>query len=110
MDTFLPGAALYANLAALKSLWGPIAVVVFVVAPAVSRTARARWAALSRGEPVLIAIAAIPLVWLELLSNHSQIHAAFTHLNFAVAGFLSLLVFTGAAFKGTDWEAWRVTH
>ncbi len=94
VDGYTPGAALWANIAALKSLWGPVAALAFIVAPLSTRTRRQRVVALVRGDPALVAIVAAPLVWLEILSNHSQIHAAFTHLNFAplfvIAGAVAL--------------------
>ncbi len=95
IDTFLPGAALYKNFAALKTLWGAVAVIVFVIAPLITAKRRSAWAALWRDGRIFVAIALIPILWLEALSNHSQIHAAFTHLNFAPAAILACLVLTG---------------
>lgn len=94
VDSFAPGAALWANFAALKSLWGPVAALAFIAAPLSTRSRRQRVFALVRTDPALAAIVAAPLVWMEALSNHSQIHAAFTQLNFAplfiVAGAIAI--------------------
>ncbi len=92
VDTFLPGAALYENLAALKTIWAPVAVIAFIILPAATKARRARWAALVRERSVLLAIAAAPLLWIEVFSNHTQIHAAFTQINFAPAFVLAGLV------------------
>ncbi|MCA8889783.1 MAG: hypothetical protein KDA46_13190, partial [Parvularculaceae bacterium] len=53
VDGFIPGAALAANLAALKSVWGPVAVIGFFILPFVTRDRRARWAALLQERPVM---------------------------------------------------------
>lgn len=96
VDSFIPGAALYENIAAMKSFWGPVAVLCFLILPFSTRERRRRWAALRRGRGVLLAIAAAPLLWLEVFSNHSQIHAAFTQINFAPFFMLGALVLAGA--------------
>ncbi len=92
VDGFMPGAALAQNIAALKSVWAPIAVIAFFILPFATRARRARWAALVQSRSVMIAIAAAPLLWLEVFSNHSQIHAAFTQINFAPYFILAGLV------------------
>ena len=83
IDGFLPGSAIYANATALKVFWGPVALALFVIAPFATQRRRARWRHLWEHGRVFLCIAAIPVIWLEVMSNHSQIHAAFTHLNFA---------------------------
>lgn len=95
IDSFLPGMALYKNLASLKTLWGPATIIMFVVAPLLSARGRQGFITVWRDQKILVVIAAVPLLWLELLSNHSQIHAAFTHLNFAPALMLSSLCLLG---------------
>ena len=92
VDSFLPGIAIYENFAALKTLWAPIAILVFLVSPFATVQRRRRWIDLWRGNRVILFIAAIPLLWLEALSNHSQIHAAFTQMNFAPFFLLAGLV------------------
>lgn len=96
VDSFIPGAALYANLAAMKSLWAPVALIAFVVLPLATKARRARWAALFRGRSVLLGVAAAPLVWMEVFSNHTQIHAAFTQINYAPAFILAAMVLAGS--------------
>ena len=110
VETFFPGAAIYENVAALKTFWGPVAILLFIVIPLLKADARTRWADLWKRGRVFIAIAAIPIVWLEALSNHSQIHAAFTHLNFAVAALLSMFVFVGASVTGTGSATLHAAH
>ncbi len=83
IDTFLPGAAILANLSALKSVWLAIALVLYGVGPAARAPTRAAIVGLVRRAPVFLLVVVAPLLWMETLSNHSQIHAAFTHLNFA---------------------------
>ncbi|MEZ5895310.1 MAG: hypothetical protein R3C40_10590 [Parvularculaceae bacterium] len=92
VDGFIPGAALVANIASLKSVWGPVAVIAFFILPFVTRDRRASWAGLFQERSVVLAIAAAPLLWLEVFSNHSQIHAAFTQINFAPYFILAGLV------------------
>jgi hypothetical protein len=95
VDSFIPGVALYKNLAALKSVWAPIAVIGFFILPFATAARRARWATLARDKSVLLGIATVPLVWIEVFSNHTQIHAAFTQINFAPAFVLAGLVLAG---------------
>ncbi len=95
IETFLPGAAVYENIAALKAFWGPVAIILFIILPAATPARRARWVRIWREGRVFLAVAAIPVAWLEILSNHSQIHAAFTHLNFAPAAIVALIVLAG---------------
>lgn len=92
VDSYLPGTAIYANFAAMKSFWGPIAVIAFVILPFATRERRTRGAALFRERSALLVIAVGPLFWLEIFSNHTQIHAAFTQINFAPAFMLGALV------------------
>lgn len=97
VDSFIPGVALYKNLAALKSVWAPIAIVAFFILPVATKARRARWAALVREKSVLLGIAAAPLLWIEIFSNHTQIHAAFTQINYAPAFILAALVLADAS-------------
>jgi len=94
VETFLPGAAIYQNFAALKTIWGVVAILLFIVGSLWSKQRRLAWVRLWREGGIFIAIATIPLLWLEVMSNHSQIHAAFTHLNFAPAAILACMVLT----------------
>lgn len=96
IDSLIPGMALYQNFAAMKSFWAPVAIICFIVLPFATKARRARWAALLRERTLLLAIAAAPLVWLELFTNHSQIHAAFTQINYAPAFVLAALVIVGS--------------
>lgn len=96
VDSFVPGAALYENIAAMKSFWGPVAVIVFIILPFAAKARRARWAALAKERSVLLGIAAAPLLWLEVFTNHTQIHAAFTQINYAPAFILAALVLAGS--------------
>lgn len=92
VDSFTPGMAIYENFAAMKTFWGPVAVIAFVILPFATRARRARWTGLVRERSVLIGVAVAPILWLEVFSNHTQIHAAFTQINFAPAFLLSGLV------------------
>ncbi len=92
VDSFIPGVALYENFTSLKSFWGPVAFILFLALPVATKARRARWRALWRNAPVFFMLAVAPLVWMEALSNHTQIHAAFTHLNFAPAFVIASLV------------------
>ena len=92
VESFFPGMAIYENFAAMKTFWGLVAVIAFVILPFATRARRARWAALVRERSVLIGVAAAPILWLEIFSNHTQIHAAFTQINFATAFMLAGLV------------------
>ena len=74
-----PGAAILENLEAFKALWGPLALVVFIVAPLARKSGRAAARALFARAPVFAFLAASPFVWYEILTNHSQIHATYTH-------------------------------
>ncbi len=97
VDSFIPGVALYENLAALKSVWAPVAIVAFFILPFATKARRARWAALFREKSVLLGIVAAPLLWIEVFSNHAQIHAAFTQINYAPAFILASLVLADAS-------------
>jgi pimeloyl-ACP methyl ester carboxylesterase len=83
IESFYPGAAIWSNLARLKVFWGPVALIVFGILPIASKSGRRCLMVLWRNCRSLIAIALAPVIWLELLSNHSQIHAHFTQMNFA---------------------------
>ncbi len=96
VDSFIPGAALYENISAMKSFWGPVAIISFVILPLATKARRARWAALIRERSVLLGVAAAPLLWMEVFTNHTQIHAAFTQINYAPAYILSGLVLAGS--------------
>ena len=97
VDSFLPGVAIYENFASLKTFWGLVALVAFVIMPLMTAARRESWVSLWREARVFLAIALIPVLWLELLSNHSQIHAAFTQLNLALLLMVSALVLAGRA-------------
>jgi len=92
IKSFIPGAALYANIAAMKSVWAPIAIVAFLIFPFATKARRAQWRRLIEERSVLLGIALAPLLWIEFFSNHTQIHAAFTQINLAPAFILSALV------------------
>ncbi|MEO0695168.1 MAG: hypothetical protein AAFY84_03635 [Pseudomonadota bacterium] len=96
IDSFWPGQAVWANIGALKTIWG-LVFAGLVVACLAWPQSRQRLVGLARSRPDLTLVAVIPLVWLEVLSNHSQIHAAFTHLNFAPA-----LMVVGLALFGVE--------
>lgn len=96
VDSFIPGMALYENIAAMKTFWGPVAIISFVILPFATNARRARWAALVKSRSVYVAIAAAPLFWMEVFTNHSQIHAAFTQVNYAPAFMLAALVLAGS--------------
>lgn len=96
VDSFIPGAALYENIAAMKSFWAPVAIIAFVILPLATKARRARWLALLRSRSVILGIAAAPLLWMEVFSNHTQIHAAFTQINYAPAFMLAALVLAGS--------------
>jgi len=84
--------AIYENATSLKTFWGPVAFILYLLLPLATKARRSRWVSLWKEGRVFIVIAAIPIVWLEVMSNHSQIHAAFTHLNFAPAFVVAGLV------------------
>ncbi|OFW99557.1 MAG: hypothetical protein A3E78_00170 [Alphaproteobacteria bacterium RIFCSPHIGHO2_12_FULL_63_12] len=96
VDSFIPGAALYENIAAMKTFWGPVAVIAFLILPVATKARRARWAGLVRSRSVCLGIAATPLLWMEVFTNHTQIHAAFTQINYAPAFMLAALVLAGS--------------
>ncbi len=95
VDSLLPGAAIYENFAAMKTFWGPVAVITFVILPFATKARRRRWAALIKARSVFLGVALAPIAWLELFTNHTQIHAAFTQINFAPAFMLAALVAAG---------------
>jgi hypothetical protein len=97
VDGYFPGAAIFENFAAMKTFWGPVAFVAFLIVPLATKARRARWAALLKERSVFLGIAAAPILWLEVFSNHSQIHAAFTQINLAPAFMLTALVTAGWA-------------
>lgn len=100
VDTFIPGMALYKNLAALKSFWAPVALISFIILPLATKERRERWRAMVQERSVLLGIAAAPLIWLEIFSNHAQIHAAFTQINYAPAFVLAGLIVAGSSAVG----------
>ena len=61
-----------------------------------TKARRARWAGLVRSRSVCLGIAATPLLWMEVFTNHTQIHAAFTQINYAPAFMLAALVLAGS--------------
>ncbi len=102
VDSFIPGAALYENIAAMKTFWGPVAVISFLILPFATKARRARWAALFKSRSVVLGIAAAPLLWMEVFSNHTQIHAAFTQINYAPAFMLAALILAGSRALDAD--------
>jgi hypothetical protein len=100
VDSFIPGAAIFENLKALKSVWAPVAVIAYLILPFATAARRARWRELAMSRSVIFAIIGAPLAWLEVMSNHSQIHAAFTQINFAPAFILAGLVIEGSPALG----------
>ena len=95
VEAYWPGMALYKNLAALKSLWGPIAIGLFVIGPLSTAARRGMLMQIVRHGRLPLALACVPLIFMELLSNHAQIHAAFTQLNFAPLFFIAALILVG---------------
>ncbi|MEL6362361.1 MAG: hypothetical protein AAFR21_14890 [Pseudomonadota bacterium] len=75
----IPGAATAENFEALKAFWGGLTLIVFFGLALSKEDRRARLMSLFRRRPVLAVIAISPFLWWEVLSNHSQIHAIFTH-------------------------------
>ena len=96
-----PGEAIWANIASLKTIWGIAAVGAYFVAPLASQRGRRNLGILWQRHKPIIALVAMPILWLELLSNHSQIHAAFTQLNFAPAFIVLWLCLFGEIEKLT---------
>ena len=92
VKSFIPGAAILENFAAMKSVWAPIALALFVITPFATKMRRSTWSSVWRNDRTLLAVALAPLLWLEFFSNHSQIHAAFTQVNLAPAFILAGLV------------------
>ena len=92
VDSFVPGAALYENIAALKTFWAPVAIIAFIILPFATNARRGRWRRLVGERSVLLGVAAAPLLWMEVFTNHTQIHAAFTQINYAPAFILSALI------------------
>lgn len=95
IETFVPGAAIASNFLRLKIFWGAVAFMIYVVAPLATARGRSLLVHCWRHSKALIFIAAAPFVWLEVLSNHSQIHAHFTQMNFAAAFILLGLIAIG---------------
>ena len=102
IDSFVPGAAIAANFLRLKLFWGAAAFMIYAVAPLATARGRSLLLFCWRRAKGLVFIAAAPFVWLEILSNHSQIHAHFTQMNFAAAFIvLGLIAFgDGRLFGG----------
>ena len=97
VDAYWPGLALLKNLSALKTIWGVIAVGLFFVAPIFTAARRFRWRCIWHQGRLPLFIALAPLGFMEVLSNHSQIHAAFTQLNFALIFIIAGLVCFGGS-------------
>lgn len=74
-----PGAGISENFEAFKTFWGIIVVVCFIIAPLAKAERRQKLWTIARENPAFLLIAISPFVWWEVLSNHSQIHAIFTH-------------------------------
>ncbi|MEM9810889.1 MAG: hypothetical protein AAF788_06665 [Pseudomonadota bacterium] len=81
IDNFWLGQALYTNLAALKVFWGPATLITFGIIPFIKQCGRDEALTLWKKGRILIIAALVPLAFLEVLSNHAQIHEAFTHVN-----------------------------
>lgn len=97
------GRAIVLNLRAVGRVWvglGALYLAALVAIPLLR-------ASLVRGLrllPVLGLFAIVPFVWLELLSNHSQIHARFTQVNLALAMIpLGLAVAIGLIDERRTW-------
>ncbi|MEM7739424.1 MAG: hypothetical protein AAF225_01325, partial [Pseudomonadota bacterium] len=82
VDSFIPGQAILTNIAFLKVLWMPLTLITFVMLPFLKRQGRIEARRLWQGGTALLLGAGLPILFLEVASNHSQIHAAFTHMNF----------------------------
>jgi len=102
IDSYFPGAAIFANIEALKSYWAPVALIAFVIAPLARRQSRRRLADLWRARSGLVLAAAAPVAFLEALTNHSQIHAAFTQVNFAPAFIIAGMAMAGSGALAVD--------
>ncbi|MEM9421197.1 MAG: hypothetical protein AAF986_01610, partial [Pseudomonadota bacterium] len=103
IDNMLPGTAIIENFEALKSLWMPLTVLVFFILPFIRKRRRDQASKLLRQAPIFAVLAGLPLLWLEVFSNHSQIHAAFTHVNFApLLILLGLILFEQTPLLLTD--------
>lgn len=96
-----PGAATLENFEAFKGLWGGLAILTFFVAPIARKNVRARLFRMLRASPALVLLAVSPVVWYEILSNHSQIHGLFTHANLALTFLPFSLALTNAVPSGS---------
>jgi len=76
-----PLVAMLENIAALKALWGPLTVIIFGVLPFVTKERRARARVVWEEGRVFLLAAMTPILFMEILSAHSQVHGLFTHLN-----------------------------
>ncbi|MEO0398621.1 MAG: hypothetical protein AAF224_04265 [Pseudomonadota bacterium] len=75
-----PGAGIAENFEAFKALWGAAIIGVFVIAPLAKKHRREAARAVVKNAPAFALIAASPFIWWEVVSNHSQIHAVYTHV------------------------------
>lgn len=76
-----PLVAILKNIQALKALWGPLTVIIFGVLPFVTKERRARAKVLWREGRVFLFAALTPILFMEILSAHAQVHGFFTHVN-----------------------------
>lgn len=76
-----PLVAILKNIVEFKALWGPLTVIIFGVLPFVTKERRARAIVLWREGRGFLLLALTPILFMEILSAHSQVHGFFTHLN-----------------------------
>ncbi|MFN2355853.1 MAG: hypothetical protein ABR512_15195 [Desulfopila sp.] len=88
----LPLAAMLKNIVALKALWGPLTVIIFGVLPFVTKERRARAIVLWREGRIFLLTALTPILFMEILSAHAQVHGIFTHVNLLPVLIVSSLI------------------
>jgi len=76
-----PLVAILKNIVELKALWGPLTVIIFGVLPFVTKERRTRALVIWREGRAFLLLALTPILFMEILSAHSQVHGFFTHVN-----------------------------
>lgn len=90
-----PLVATLKNIEALKGLWAPLTIITFGVLPFATKERRARAIVLWREGQVFLLIALTPILFMEILSAHAQVHGFFTHVNFLPLLIVSSLILFG---------------